>query len=186
MKRAILIALYSLAFPVLASPTISGISAKPSFATAGEPVRITIGATDAENGICAFAVNWGDGKSSPTTKVGKPNKTFPFTFQHTYAEAGTYKISAYGKRSDTKLHLDTHLACLGGASYTLKVESAADAAARAQSCPPDWAITHKARDGAFTCTPKVKGAAKPAAAITCPAGTSYFVNNKSLGCEKTR
>ena len=178
MKRIIMVALSAVSIHTMANPTIDGIWAKPSIATAGEPVSVTFKGTDSETGICAFSVNWGDGSPQVQTKTGRPHRIFPITYQHTYAKPGTYTISAYGKRSGT------YLKCLGKAAYKLKVEDATTAAQRNQKCPSDWRISSKTVDGTFTCLPARKGAAKPAKPIACPTGTSYFVNNRALGCER--
>jgi hypothetical protein len=182
--RRTLIAL-ALATPLAAfaaNPTIEKITATPSPAKAGEPVTITIEASDTEGGMCGLDLNWGDGNRMPPKKVGGNHKNFPLTLQHTYTKPGTYEIKADGKRAET------YLGCMGKAKYMLTVEGAATpAAAGKPACPADWALKGKAgKDGNFTCTPKRKGAAKPEKELPCPAGTSYFFGSKALGCEKTQ
>ncbi len=175
--------MFAVALPALAAnPTIDKITATPSPAKVGEPVTITIEATDAEGGMCGLDLNWGDGNRMPPKKVGGNHKNFPITLQHTYQKPGTYEIKADGKRAET------YLGCMGKAKYMLTVEgTAAKAGAGSNACPQDWGLKGKvAKDGSFTCTPKKKGAAKPAQELPCPAGTGYFYGSKALGCEKTQ
>lgn len=181
------LALPALALPsagALAAPAIADIVAAPSPARAGQPVKVTVGAGNADNAICGLTVHWDDGQSERPQKVGDKWGGFPRTFEHTYAKPGTYKIKAEGQRAGT------FLACGGEATTTLVVEAAAKAAAPGATktpCPDGWGMKGKAaKDGSFTCTPKKKGAAKPEKALDCPAGTSYFMGNKALGCEKTQ
>ncbi|MBK8523788.1 MAG: PKD domain-containing protein [Betaproteobacteria bacterium] len=164
-----------------ANPTIDKITATPSQAKVGEPVTITIEASDAEGGMCGLDLNWGDGNRMPPKKVGGNHKNFPLTLQHTYTKPGTYEIKADGKRAET------YLGCMGKAKLMLTVEGAAAAAGGKPACPADWKLKGKAaKDGSFTCAPSKKGAAKPEKELTCPAGTSYFFSSKSLGCEKSQ
>jgi hypothetical protein len=191
MKRTALTALLAVALPVFLpvspafadSPTIEKITAAPSPAKVGQPVTITIDAQNAAESMCGLDLNWGDGNREKPKKVGGNHKPFPLTFQHTYSKPGTYEIKADGKRAET------YLGCMGKVKYMITVEAAAAAATAAMpakpACPVDWALKGKAaKDGSYTCTPKKKGAAKPEKAIDCPAGTSYFMSSKALGCEK--
>lgn len=190
MKRLAFATLFAslFALPAIAgNPTIDKITATPSPARVGEPVTITIEASDAEGGMCGLDLNWGDGNRMPPKKVGGNHKNFPITLQHTYQKPGTYEIKADGKRAET------YLGCMGKAKLMLAVEAApmgaakAGAAAAGTACPADWKLKGKiAKDGSFTCTPKMKGAAKPAQELPCPAGTGYFYGSKALGCEKTQ
>ena len=123
--RRTLIAL-ALAAPLAAfaaNPTIDKISAIPSPAKVGEPVTITIEASDVEGGMCGLDLNWGDGNRMPPKKVGGNHKNFPLTLQHTYSKPGTYEIKADGKRAET------YLGCMGKAKFMLTVEGAAAPAA---------------------------------------------------------
>ena len=186
MKRFVAASLFAAALPAFAaSPTIDKITATPSPAKVGQPVTITIEATDAEGGMCGLDLNWGDGNRNPPQKVGGNHQNFPITLQHTYQKPGTYEVKADGKRADT------YLGCLGKVKYMLTVEAAAPgkaaAGAAAAPCPADWALKGKvAKDGSFSCTPKKKGAAKPDKELACPQGTSYFFGAKALGCEKAQ
>lgn len=186
MKRKLLTALVIGALPAsatFAAITIDKITATPSPAKAGQPVQVTIDAKNPEDGICGVGIKWGDGSRQEPEKVGGQHKTFPLTFQHTYATAGAYKIKADGQRADT------YLGCLGKADIIVTVEPAvaAPAAPAKASCPADWKMKGKpAKDGSYTCAPAKKGAAKPDKALDCPAGTSYFMSSKALGCEKTQ
>lgn len=190
MKRFALAALFaslSAALPAFASPTVDKISATPSPGKAGEPVTITIEASDAENGMCGMSLNWGDGERMPPKKVGGNHKNFPLTLQHTYQKPGTYEIKADGARAET------YLPCMGKVKYMHTVDAAAAPAKAAagktavSACPADWALKGKAgKDGSFTCTPKKKGAARPGQEFACPQGTSYFFGARALGCEKAQ
>ena len=191
MKRKLLTALLALALPVALpispafadAPTIEKITASPSPAKVGQAVTITIDAQNAAEGMCGLDLNWGDGNREKPKKVGGNHKPFPLTFQHTYSKPGTYEIKADGKRAET------YLGCMGKVKYMITVDAAAAAktagAPATSPCPTDWMLKGKAaKDGSYTCTPKKKGAAKPEKAIDCPAGTSYFMSVKALGCEK--
>jgi hypothetical protein len=186
MKRKLLTALLVIALPVAPafadSPTIDKITATPSPAKVGQAVQITIDAQNAVDGMCGLDLNWGDGNREPPKKVGGNHKPFPLTLQHTYSKPGTYEIKADGKRAET------YLGCLGKVKYMITVEAATAAVAAAPmktSCPTDWALKGKAaKDGSYTCAPKKKGAAQPEKPVDCPAGTSYFMSSKALGCEK--
>lgn len=183
MRRILIASALILPLSAFAGPTIDKISATPSPSKTGETVTITIEASEAENGMCGLSLNWGDGNKMPPKKVGGNHKNFPLTMQHTYAKPGTYEIKADGARAET------YLPCMGKVKYMHTVEAAAAAPDKAagSACPADWALKGKvAKDGSFTCTPKKKGAAKPAQELTCPAGTSYFFGSKALGCEKAQ
>ena len=186
MKRKLLIALFVTALPASAafaeSITIEKVTATPSPVKVGQPVQITIEASNADQGVCGLSVKWGDGVREKPEKVGGRHKTFPLTFQHTYTKPGTYEIKADGKRAET------YLDCMGKATTMITVEPAAVAAATPAktTCPVDWALKGKvAKNGSYTCTPKKKNAAKPEKPQDCPEGTSYFMSNKALGCEKS-
>ncbi|MBI2306675.1 MAG: hypothetical protein HYU78_05170 [Rhodocyclales bacterium] len=184
MKRLALATLFAAALPAFASPTIDKITATPSPGKAGEPVTITIEASEAENGMCGMSLNWGEGNRLPPKKVGGNHKNFPLTLQHTYQKPGTYEIKADGARAET------YLPCMGKVKYMHTVDAAAPARTAgpaATACPADWALKGKvARDGSFSCTPKKKGAARPEKELACPQGTSYFFGAKALGCEKAQ
>ena len=169
----------SLAPQVFAGAKIDSVTFSPSPAKVGQPVKITVNADDAESNVmCGLTVHYDDGTSEPPQRVGggkDPN--FPRTFEHTYAKPGSYKVKAEGERAMTAL------GCMGEKIEMLVVEAATATAAKTP-CPEGWGMKGKAgKDGSFSCTPK-KGAAKPANALSCPAGTSYFVSSKALGCEK--
>jgi hypothetical protein len=184
MKRAALTALLALSIPAFASPSIETVTATPSPAKVGQAVKVTINAKDATDGICGLDVWWGDGNRDKPRRMGGQHEAFPITVEHTYSKPGTYTIKANGKRAGS------YLGCPGEGTTNLTVEAVAavaatPAAAAKAACPTDWALKGKAaKDGSYTCSPKKKGAAKPEKAIDCPAGTSYFMSSKALGCEK--
>lgn len=168
----------SLAPPVFAGAWINSVTFVPSPAKAGQQVKITVTADDAEgNSMCGLKVHFGDGTSNPPQRVGGKDPGFPRTFEHTYTSPGSYNIKAEGERAMNAF------GCLGEKTETLVVEAATASAAKT-ACPDGWGMKGKAaKDGSFSCSPK-KGAAKPAKAMDCPTGTSYFVSSKALGCEK--
>ena len=189
MKLKLLIALFVTALPASAafaeSITIEKVTATPSPAKVGQPVQITIEASNADQGICGLSVKWGDGVREKPEKVGGVHKTFPLTFQHTYTKPGTYEIKADGKRAET------YLDCMGEAKFMITVEPAEKVVTAANptktTCPANWALKGKVtQNGSYTCTPKKKNAAKPEKPLDCPEGTSYFMSNKALGCEKSQ
>jgi hypothetical protein len=182
MKRAALIALLAISIPAFASPSVESVTVTPSPAKVGQAVKLTISAKDAADGICGLDVWWGDGNRDKPKKMGGQHGVFPITVEHTYNKPGTYTIRANGNRAGN------YLGCVGEATANLTVEAVAATAAAAPTkaaCPTDWMLKGKAaKDGSYTCTPKKKGAAKPEKPIDCPAGTSYFMSSKALGCEK--
>jgi hypothetical protein len=180
-KLPLLLALVSLALApqAFAAAKINSVTFSPSPAKAGQPVKVTVNAEDADSStMCGLTVHYDDGSSEPPQRVGGGDPGFPRTFEHTYARPGSYKVKAEGKKAMNAFD------CVGEKIETLVVEAATTAPAKA-ACPEGWGLKGKAaKDGSFSCTPKKKGADKPAAAMSCPAGTSYFVSSKALGCEK--
>lgn len=188
MKNTLLFLLLTAAFPAIAATTVDSVTVSPAPAIAGQAIKITVGANDvAEGGVCGLVVHWDDGSSEPPQKVGANWPNFPRSFEHTYAKPGTYKIKAEGARAGS------NLGCVGSAVTSVTVAAAtpvaapAAAASIALTCPGGWKMKGKvAKDGTFSCTPAKKGAAKPDAPIACPTGTSYYVSNSKLGCEKAQ
>jgi hypothetical protein len=181
MKRAALIGLLAISGTAFASPSIETVTVTPTPAKVGQAVKITISAKDPSEGVCGLDVWWGDGKRDKPRKMGGKHEVFPLTLEHTYSKPGTYTIKANGKRADS------YLGCVGEATAKLTVEAAAAAASAPMkaACPTDWVLKGKAaKDGSYTCTPKAKGVAKPEKPMDCPAGTSYFMSSKAVGCEK--
>ena len=181
-KLPLLFALLSLALaPQVFAAKIDSITFSPSPAKAGQPVKVTVNSDEVDaNANCGLTVHYDDGSSEPPQRVGGKDPNFPRTFEHIYAKPGSYKVKAEGQRAMSSL------GCMGEKIETLIVEAPAATASKA-ACPDGWGMKGKvAKDGSFSCTPKKKGAAKPEKAVDCPAGTSYFVSSKALGCEKAQ
>ncbi len=174
--------LSSLSAAALAAPSISSVTAAHTSVHTGQPVKITVNADNAAGGICGLVVHYGDGKSEEPQKVGGSWPEFPRAFEHTYARPGTYTIKAEGQRAGS------YLSCSGEATLQLTVEAPPPppvAAPAKPQCPEGWAMKGKvAKNGAFTCTPKKKGAKKPETPLPCPEGTNYFASGNRLGCGK--
>lgn len=168
----------------LAATGIESVTVTPAQgARVGEPVTITIQFVSPESGICGIEVEPGEGRRE-TIRI-KENTPLPVVVQHTYKTPGEHKIRVDGTR------VENALGCSGKEIVMYKVAPAAAPLAKAKAagttnCPEGWASKAKpAKSGAFTCTPAkgVKNPAKPETPLKCPMGTSYFVTNKSLGCE---
>ncbi len=181
MRRILIATALSLPLAAFAaSNTIDKIVSTPTPGKAGSPISVTISAAEADGGMCGMEVEWGDGAVTKK-QMGGNHPNFPITLEHTYAKPGDYRIKASGKR------IDTYLGCMGQFRHIVKIEGGAAAAAAGGTCPEGWGMKGKAaKDGSFTCTPKAKGAKKPEKELACPAGTSYFVSNSKLGCEKSQ
>ncbi|MEY2633125.1 MAG: hypothetical protein RIR00_1779 [Pseudomonadota bacterium] len=186
MKKT-LVALIAAActLPALATPTIDKISVSPSPAKVGETVKVSVDFRDAPDGLCGLEVEFGDKDSSKKQLAINSDTKTPVVFEYVYDKPGeAYKVRATGGR------VANALGCLGKKDTLLQVTAAAPVAAAAAApvgCPSGWAMKGKAaKDGSFTCTPDKanKDGAKPAEALKCPAGTSYFTKGKTLGCEK--
>lgn len=179
-KLPLLVALLSLALsPQAFAMKIDSLTFSPSPAKVGQPVKVTVNVDEVDkDAMCGLTVHYDDGSSEPPQRIGGGDPGFPRTFEHTFTRPGSYKVKAEGKRAMSAL------GCNGEKIETLVVEAAAPATGKT-ACPEGWGLKGKtAKDGSFTCTPKTKSVAKPAAAMSCPAGTSYFVSSKALGCEK--
>lgn len=168
-----------------ATPSIEKLTLTPaSGAKVGDRITAQIDFADGgSDGFCGVELEFGDGRRD-TFKI-KPETKLPIIVEHTYKTAGEPKVRAAGNR------VENALSCMGKQIIMYKVAPApvvaAAPATAASTCPADWALKGKVgKDGSFTCTPAkgVKDAKKPAQALTCPAGTSYFTKGKTLGCEK--
>lgn len=152
--------------------TLSGITLEPAAARVGEPVRITVGFSNAESPNCNVRLHFGDG----TKRDHKVNqaKDVPLVRSHTYTQPGSYTVKAEGK---TALPM---LKCVGATQSALL-----QVAAAAPQCPAGWALDARSvgKRGAFTCQAKA-GSAPPAAGLACPSPLRYFENASrgQLGC----
>lgn len=182
--RAILISgLLTLAAALpAAAQTLAAIKLEPSAARAGEPVKITVDFTAADNPNCNVRLYYGDG-AMQDFKINQ-TKDVPLVATHTYAKAGEYKVMAEGK---TALPI---LKCVGKNQVAmLKVSAPAPKSAAAPAaikCPEGWKLDARSvnkRTGAFTCSAKA-GTALPAAKLECAAPLGYFENKSKgqLGC----
>lgn len=168
-----------------ATPSIEKLTLTPATgAKVGDKITAQIDFADGgSEGLCGVELEFGDGRRD-TFKI-KPETKLPIIVEHTYKTAGEPKVRAAGNR------VENALSCNGKQIVMYKVAPAPAAAAATSAatgtCPAEWALKGKvAKDGSFTCAPAkgVKDAKKPAQALNCPAGTSYFTKGKTLGCEK--
>ena len=173
----------SLAFAQQGS--IGAVKVDPSPARAGQEVKITISADGEAPGFCGMVVHFDDGSESRDVKIDGKEVKFPVTISKTYAKAGTYSITADGKK------VTTQFPCQGKATTKLVVEAptaAAQPASAASACPDGYKMAgKKGKAGDFTCKGG-KGAAAPAMALVCADGLEYFANDKTkqLGCRKPK
>ncbi|OGZ80557.1 MAG: hypothetical protein A2360_02245 [Candidatus Staskawiczbacteria bacterium RIFOXYB1_FULL_32_11] len=70
-------------------PVISGVSG-PTTLNVGQTGTWTITASDPENGILSYSVNWGDISTSPSVSISARTQTTTFTY--TYYSVGVYKV----------------------------------------------------------------------------------------------
>jgi len=175
---------------IAAAQTLSGIKLEPAVAKVGEPVKITGTFDSAGNPNCNLRVEFGDGKQQ-NFKINQ-EKDVPLVTTHTYAKAGSYKVSILPR---TALPM---VKCQGAdQSATVTVQAVAPAAAAGPaakptmaagpSCPDGWKLDARSvnkKTGAFTCSAK-RGTALPSARIECPAPLGYFENQTKgrLGCQ---
>lgn len=173
------------AAPALAAVSIDKLTLTPAASTrVGDKVTAQVDFSGDNDSLCGIEVEFGDG-TRKTFKI-KPETKLPIVVEHTYKAPAEYKVRAAGNR------VENALSCGGKQIVMYKVAAAPAAtpvaASTATTCPADWALKGKvAKTGAFTCVPKkgVKAPKKPEQPIACPAGTSYFTQGKTLGCEKS-
>jgi hypothetical protein len=104
---------------------ILGVSVSPAKPVAQQEVTITV--TGGFNPCGAIGFNYGDdaAKPAPQLQETRPAQGLPFTWHHTYANAGTYTLHAYGEGN-----------CTGTASTVVTVVPGADAGNRTISGMP--------------------------------------------------
>ncbi len=96
---------------------IAGMKVEPSSTTVGQEIRITVLAQGATASNCGLLISFDDGTHA-SVKVAHDHQKFPVTVTHTYAEPGTYSITAEGR-------VLTPLAgCAGAASAKVIVKAA--------------------------------------------------------------
>lgn len=182
-RKAAAAALFGLfAAAAAATPSIDKLTLTPaSGAKVGDKVTATVDFANPGEGLCAIELEFGDGRRE-TFKI-KPETKLPIVVEHTYQAAREYKVRTAGDK------VENAFGCLGKQIVMYKVEAAAPPPAKptaAGECPADWALKGKVgKDGSFICVPRqgVKNPVKPEKALDCPAGTSYFIKGKTLGCE---
>jgi len=176
------------AAPAFAADHFTGISATPSPAKVGQPVKITV-AGDTDPAIyCGLKINFGDGKDERKL-VGDKDGPFPKSATYTYANPGTYTIRADGVK------VDGRFGCTGKVMAKLVVEAlpvaaapapAAKAAPAGPACPEGYRLRGRAgKAGDFTCTAG-KGAKKPERVMNCADNLEYFQTKSTLGCRKLK
>jgi hypothetical protein len=181
MKTLVLALAAALAPAGLLAQTLSKVTVEPAEAKAGEPVKITVAFTEADNPNCNMRLHFGDG-SNRDFKINQA-KDMPVVVSYTYAKAGEYRLRAEGKTALPRLK------CLGADQRAVLKVVAPMAAATAKSgptCPEGWKLDAKSvvkKSGAYTCTAK-PGTAAPASKLACPAPLGYFENASKgqLGC----
>lgn len=172
---------------------IGAVQLAPNPVRAGQEVKITVSAEGEAPTFCGLVVHFDDGSESRQVKIdGKQNK-FPVTISKTYANAGTYNVTADGRK------ITSHLPCTGKATTKLVVEAAPAAPAAAKPaaakpaaatavCPEGYKLSGKmGKAGDYSCKGG-KGAAAPAKPLSCGEGLEAFANDKSkqLGCRKLK
>ncbi len=169
---------------------IGAVKLEPNPVRAGQEVKITITAEGEAPSLCGMVVHFDDGSESRQVKIDGKEGKFPVTISKTYANAGTYNVTADGRK------ITTHFPCNGKATTKLVVEAppaaakpaAAKPAAAAAVCPEGYKLSGKmGKAGNFTCKGG-KGAAAPTTVLACADGLEYFANDKSkqLGCRKPK
>lgn len=160
---------------------ISAIKVSPSPAKVGEPVTVVIEAGAGAPSFCGMTVEFGDAEGRDL-KVGSGEGAYQFPVSQTkvYKRAGTFTLSAKGKK------VTTHLPCMGKAEATIVVAAAAKAAGGKPACPAGYGAQGKmGKAGDFTCKAG-KGAQKPEKALQCKDGLEYFQTKTTLGCRKAK
>ena len=166
---------------------IGAVKLEPNPVRAGQEVKITISAEGEAPALCGMVVHFDDGSESHQVKIdGKQNK-FPVTISKTYAKAGTYTVTADGRKIASKFP------CNGKTTAKLVVEAPPAAAkpamaAAGAACPEGYKMSGKmGKAGDFTCKGG-KGVAAPTTVLVCADGLEYFANDKSkqLGCRKPK
>lgn len=182
----------ALAAPAFAADNIQGITAEPSPARVGQPVRITVAGDPDPSVYCGLKTGFGDGNDQRTV-VGEKDGPFPKVTTYTYAAPGTYTIRADGTK------VDGRFGCTGKVKAQLVVEaapasakaaapaaSAKGAAAASPKCPEGYQPKGKpGKAGDFTCTAG-KGAKKPEKVMDCGDRLEYFQTRTALGCRKPK
>ena len=169
---------------------IATVRVEPATIVAGTQAKITVDGED--EGICGLRVEYGNGDVD-VTKMAKDKDNFPRSFMHTFAQPGSFTVTAKGGRDGSAL------GCTGSATAAITVTApppplpkpaAAPAPMTAMPAPscPDGFVLNKGsinkKTGAYSCGAK-KGAQLPAGGIACPANTAYYTNTSGtlLGCK---
>jgi hypothetical protein len=178
------------------SQKLAGVKVDTPQAMSGKAAQISV-AFDIENSAnCGVRVNWGDG-SGDDFKIEDASKS-SYTFSHTYAKAGDFKIDVVPQR------VTSRLPCLGKTQSTVVKVSAptpaptaaatmpaaaapAATVAAANVCPAGWTLNAKSvnkKTKAYSCTAK-PGTAAPEKKLACEGATGYFENVKKgvIGCQ---
>lgn len=164
---------------------IGALKLDPNPVRAGQEVKIIISAEGEAPSFCGMVVHFDDGSESRSIKIDGSEAKFPVTISKTYAKAGTYNVTADGKK------ITTHFPCTGKTTAKLVVEAAPAAAkptAAAPVCPDGYKMSGKmGKAGDYSCKGG-KGAATPAKPLSCGEGLESFANEKSkqLGCRKPK
>jgi len=96
---------------------IASMKVEPSSTTVGQEIRISVLAAGATASNCGLVISFDDGTQA-SVKVARDHQTFPVSVTHTYAEPGTYSITAQG------LALTPLAGCAGTATAKVIVKAA--------------------------------------------------------------
>ncbi len=164
---------------------IGAVKLDPNPVRAGQEVKITISAEGEAPAFCGMVVHFDDGSESRQVKIDGKESKFPVTISKTYAKAGSYNVTADGRK------IASHFPCVGKATTKLVVEAPpapAQPAAAASVCPAGYKMSGKmGKAGDFSCKGG-KGAVAPTTMLVCADGLEFFANDKSrqLGCRKPK
>ena len=142
-------------------------------------VRFMVSGQVADDGDCGIWIDYGDQGSPDTRIIGRNAGMFPREFEHTFARAGQFTVTARGER------VKQTFGCGGQASTRVTVIEQVQGRGRGRgaavaSCPDGWQLregSFNAATGAFTCAPSY-----PRERIECGPGLRYFERDSLIGC----
>ena len=168
--------------------TITSVVVSPTTAHVGEPVTITING-NGDNPNCGIRLQYSDVIPTESFSLSERGGTLPLVLSKVFNKAGTFKISALGRKAGPLT-----FGCDGAAETVLNVVAAgarlptaatafADAPTHGAQCPAGWEIIsgHNDPSKGFTCAPL-----RPTTRLECGVGLSYFESDGLIGCKKRR
>ena len=185
MKRSSLFAITActLAFaPAAWADTITAITPEANrvvLVNGKATARFTVTGEGNEASDCGMWIEYGDNGSPDTRIIGRDTGFLPREFDHTFAAAGQFTVTAKGQR------VKQTFGCSGAASTVVTVVDARQNRQRAaaQACPEGWMLregSYNRDTGAYTCAP-----AYPAQQMDCGPGLRYFESDNLIGCRST-